>query len=69
MKKGIETRPFFWPLNKQPILNKLGYFKNLKMPKAEYLADRGFYIPSGLSLTKIQQQHVVEVFKKVIQKI
>jgi perosamine synthetase len=69
LKKGIETRPFFWPLNKQPILNKLGYFKNLKMPKAEYLADRGFYIPSGLSLTKIQQQHVVEVFKKVIQKI
>ena len=69
LKKGIETRPFFWPLNKQPILNKLGYFKNLKMPKAEYLADRGFYIPSGLSLTKIQQQPVVEVFKKVIQKI
>lgn len=69
LKKGIETRPFFWPLNKQPILNKLGYFKNLKMPKAEYLADRGFYIPSGLSLTKIQQKYVVEVFKKVIQTI
>ena len=37
------------------------------MPKAEYLADRGFYIPSGLSLTKTQQKYVVEIFKKVIQ--
>ena len=39
------------------------------MPKAEYLAERGFYIPSGLSLTKIQQKYVVEVFKNIIQKI
>jgi len=68
-REGVETRPFFWPLNRQPILNKLGYFKNLKMPKAEYLAERGFYIPSGLSLTKIQQKYVVEVFKNIIQKI
>ena len=68
-RKGIETRPFFWPLNKQPVLKRMGYFKNLKLPNAEYLANQGFYIPSGLSLTKIQQKYVVEVFKKIIQKI
>ena len=69
LEKGVETRPFFWPLNKQPILKKLGYFKNIKMPKAEYLAERGFYIPSGLALSKIQQKNVVEIFKKVTQNI
>ena len=65
-KKGIETRNFFWPLNKQPILNKMGFFKNLKLPVAEFLAERGFYIPSGLSLTTKQQKYVVKELKKIL---
>ena len=65
-KRGIETRNFFWPLNKQPILNKMGFFKNLKLPVAEFLAERGFYIPSGLALTTKQQKYVVKELKKIL---
>jgi perosamine synthetase len=60
-KNGIETRNFFWPLHLQPILNKMGYFKNQKFKNAEYLGKKGFYIPSGLGL-KINQQRIIVKF-------
>tara|TARA_Y100000591_G_scaffold20639_1_gene15228 strand:+ start:1254 stop:2378 length:1125 start_codon:yes stop_codon:yes gene_type:complete len=66
-KKGIETRNFFWPLNKQPILNKMGYFKNQKFPVAEYLSRNGFYIPTGLALTKKQQDIVIKGVQQVFR--
>ena len=65
-RRGIETRPFFWPLNKQPILRKMGFFKKVKMPIAEDLARRGFYIPSGLSLSIKEQKYVIQNLKKVL---
>ena len=67
LKKGVETRNFFWPLNKQPVLNKMGYFKNQKFPVAEYLSENGFYIPSGLALTKKQQNFVVKEVQEVFK--
>lgn len=51
---GIGTRPFFYPLNKQPILNKLGYFADERYPIAEKLGERGFYLPSGLGINEEQ---------------
>ena len=60
LKRGIETRNFFWPLNKQPILNKMGYFNNKKFPVSEYLSKNGFYIPSGLALKKKDQDYVIK---------
>ena len=65
-KNGVETRNFFWPLNKQPILNKMGYFIGQKFPVAEYLAKNGFYIPTGLALTKNQQKHVIKKIKSIL---
>ena len=66
-KKGIETRNFFWPLNKQPILKKMGYFKNQKFPVAEFLGKNGFYIPTGLALTEKQQNYVIRNIKNVLK--
>ncbi|MFL2883197.1 MAG: DegT/DnrJ/EryC1/StrS family aminotransferase [Pelagibacteraceae bacterium] len=63
--KGIETRNFFWPLHKQPVLKKMGYFKNLKLPVSENLAKNGFYIPSGLALSNKQQQYVIKIIKEI----
>ena len=62
---GIGSRPFFYPLHQQPILNKLGYFDNVKLPIAEKLYQRGFYIPSGLSLNLAQISHVASVIKSI----
>ena len=66
-KKGIETRNFFWPLNKQPILKKMGYFKNQKFPVAEFLGKNGFYIPTGLALTEKQQNYVIRNIKDILK--
>lgn len=67
-KEGIETRPFFWPLHKQPVLRKMGYFKNLKLPVSENLGKRGFYLPSGLAITEKQQMLVVKKFNNLFNK-
>ena len=65
---GIETRNFFWPLHKQPILKKMGFFKNIKLPVAENLAKNGLYLPSGLSITSLQQKYVINKIKKIVSR-
>ncbi len=68
LKKGIQTRPFFWPLHKQPFLKK-----NLKLkyslPNTEYLSNNGFYLPSGLSLKKSDIDYICSEFKKILFKL
>ena len=49
--KGVETRPFFWPLHEQPVFQKMGLFAGESYPVAEGLARRGLYVPSGMALT------------------
>lgn len=66
-EKGVGTRPFFYPMHDQPAFRKMGLFRDERYPVAERLARRGFYIPSGLALTKEQMEtaaHAVrEIFK------
>lgn len=57
-KKGVGGRTFFYPMHKQPVFNKMGLFIDEKYPVSEMLADKGFYIPSGLALTK-EDIHIV----------
>lgn len=61
-EKGIGCRPFFYPLHKQPILQKMGLTDNIIRPVSERLYNKGFYIPSGLNLT---DEKMVFVSKKV----
>jgi perosamine synthetase len=65
--KGIGTRPFFFPMHKQPVFNKLGLFKDEHYPVAENLAERGFYIPSGLALKKDGIYKVAEKLKEILK--
>ena len=53
-KNGIGTRPFFWPVHKQPVFLKRNWFFNEKYPNAELMSTNGFYVPSGLTLTNKQ---------------
>ncbi|MBY0518488.1 MAG: DegT/DnrJ/EryC1/StrS family aminotransferase [Bacteriovoracaceae bacterium] len=64
--KGIGTRPFFWNMHEQPVLLKNGLFKNEKLPHAENIARRGFYIPSGLAITEKQIDEVVMTLRDLI---
>ncbi|MFV2081585.1 MAG: DegT/DnrJ/EryC1/StrS family aminotransferase [bacterium] len=64
--KKIGTRPFFWPMHEQPVFRKMGLFDGVSMPVAENLARRGFYIPSGLSLTDEQIHKVAEAVREIL---
>lgn len=63
-KEGIGTRPFYYPMHLQPVFLKQGLFKNEKYVIAENLAERGFYIPSGIGIT---EEQVVQTAEKVIK--
>jgi perosamine synthetase len=67
LKKGIETRPFFWPMHKQDIFKKLNLFKNEKYPNAEYLSNNGFYIPTSIDLTKKQLSYIADTVNSIIR--
>ena len=67
--EGIGARTFFWCMHEQPVYKKQGLFENEKYETAEYLARKGFYIPSGLALTREQMGAVVRIVRKVIKEI
>ena len=66
-EEKIGTRAFFYPIHKQPILLKMGYFQNEYCPNADKLSERGFYVPSGLGIRKEQIQIVSEVLHTILQ--
>ena len=59
-KKNVGTRPFFYPMHKQPVFKKMGLFADEHYPVAEKISERGFYIPSGLALTEEQIQYTAK---------
>ena len=65
--KNIGTRPFFWPMHKQDVFKKRGYFKNIKLPNSEFISKNGFYLPSGLGLNskelKFIKDSVISILK------
>lgn len=65
--KGIQTRPFFTPLSKQPILKKLINNKNnYDFPNSEEIYKKGFYLPSSIDLSKNEIKYICENLKKII---
>jgi perosamine synthetase len=67
--EGIGTRTFFWCMHEQPVYQKQGMFDGEKYENAEYLARKGFYIPSGLAITKTQMEIVADKIHKVFRKV
>ena len=63
-RRGIGTRPFFYPMHKQPVFKELGLFRNESFPVAEHPAEFGFYIPSGLGLTEEDMAYIVRGVKE-----
>lgn len=45
---NIGTRPFFYPLHKQPLLAKFGLNSDEVLPVSEKIAEYGLYLPSGV---------------------
>ena len=65
-EKGVQTRPFFWPMHEQPVFHAMGLFKDETYPVSERLARRGLYLPSGIALMDEQIEEVCETVKKML---
>ena len=62
-KRGVGCRPFFYPMNLQPVFNKMGLFRGESYPVAEKIAEKGFYLPSGLGLNNAMIENVADIVK------
>jgi perosamine synthetase len=64
--RRIGTRPFFYPLHLQPALRAPGADLRERLPVAERLGERGFYLPSGLALREEQIERSAAALKEVL---
>lgn len=62
----IGSRPFFWGMHEQPVFRKQGLFQGEVCPVTERIARRGFYIPSGLTITEQQQRRVAQAVRQIL---
>jgi perosamine synthetase len=60
-KKGIDSRPIFYPLHKMP-----PYSQDAVFPNAESISDFGISLPSGVTLTDEEIKYICEVVKKYL---
>lgn len=61
-KKGIETRPFFYPLPKLPPYQKDN--RGRKFPVTEKIAASGLNLPSYADLSSKDQRYIIEQIKQ-----
>ncbi len=67
-QKNIDTRNFFLPIHSQPVMKKLGFSdksQQRSLTVSEDLANRGFYIPSGLAITQKQINEVINALQTI----
>ncbi len=65
-EKGVGTRPFFYPLHRQPVLEAYGHAEQPSLPVAEQLGERGFYVPNGADSTPERREYVAEALREVL---
>jgi perosamine synthetase len=63
--EGIGTRPFFYPMHLQPVLQRMGLFAGQRYPIAERLYEYGLYVPSGVAITESQVDRVCSVVRRL----
>ena len=64
---GIQCRDFFWPMNKQKIFIKQKTFKKEKFTVSNLFSKNGFYIPTGIDITKKQMIYVANSINKIFR--
>lgn len=65
-KVKVGSRPFFWPMHEQPVLQRMGLCVGESHPVAERIARRGFYLPSGLGLSEEEIRLVAVRLKEAL---
>lgn len=67
-RKGIDTRVFFQPMHRQPVLKKLGFIDKAKYPVSDYLAKNGLYLPSGSGLEEREIKYIAQTIRDINKK-
>jgi len=62
---GVDTRTFFIPVHQQPVFASDPAYRAVSCPVAEELAEKGFYLPSGLALTAGQIRAVCRAVRSI----
>jgi perosamine synthetase len=65
-RRGIGTRPFFFPLHQQPVLEDFGISRQDSLPISEWLGKQGFYIPNGADSTPETREYVAEQIREIV---
>ncbi len=65
-KCGVETRPFFTPMNQQPVFQKMGYYPGQSYPVAEMLGNKGVNLPSGSGLKPSEIEFVSSMIGEIL---
>jgi perosamine synthetase len=66
-EKKIGTRPFFFPMHRQPIFQEYNFFNSKLFPNADYISKYGFYLPSGLGLSNDDIACVADAVIEVVK--
>ncbi len=64
-KKGIETRPFFIPMNQQPAFRNRGMFQGENYPVSEDISCKGLHLPSSSGLKAQEIEFVCDSIKNI----
>ena len=64
-KYKIETREFFWPMNKQDALKKYNLRLKKSYKNSEYISKYGLYLPSGLGTSDKDINYVCKCVKRI----
>jgi perosamine synthetase len=66
-ERGIGTRPFFYPLHRQPVLAKYGHDSQSSLPVSEHLGEKGLYIPNGADSTAEIREYVAKNLREALE--
>ncbi len=65
-ERRIGTRPFFLGLHEQPAFREMGLFLGERYPVTERAHRRGFYLPSGMTLTEAQIAAICDALAEMV---
>ncbi|MBC7410919.1 MAG: DegT/DnrJ/EryC1/StrS family aminotransferase, partial [Bacteroidia bacterium] len=54
-----------YPMHQQPVFKKASWYTPQHLAVSERIAEKGFYIPSGMAITTAQQEQVAEAVHKL----
>ncbi len=66
-EEGVQTRPFFIGIHQQPVLKRIGLFRDISLPVTERIARQGLYLPSGQGITDEQIAEVIEKLRFILK--